>query len=64
MAYIINKLVGDYQQGSYVSVQATSGIQWPFKYSWTYRGLQKQATENVEHTYTSQNLVSGAMVIS
>ena len=63
MAYIINKVVGDYQQGSYL-YKPTSGIQWPFKHSWTYSGLQKQATENVEHTYTSQNLVSGAMVIS
>ena len=57
MAYIINKLVGDYQEGSYL-YKSASGIQWPFKHSWTSSRLQKQASENVEHTYSYQSKFS------
>ena len=63
MGHIINKLVGYYQQGSYL-YKPTSGIKYPFKHSWTSSRLQEQASENVDHTHTSQNLVSGVMVIS
>ena len=44
MAYIINQLCGDFQQGGCM-YKPTSGIQWTPKDSWTSDRPQKQASE-------------------
>ena len=43
MAYIINQLCGDFQQGGCL-YKSTSGIQWPPKYLWMSDRPQKQAS--------------------
>ena len=42
MAYIINQLCGDFQQGGWL-YKPTSGIQWTPEHSWTSDMPQKQA---------------------
>ena len=47
MAYIINLLCGDFQQGGCL-YKPTSGIQWTPEHSWMSDRPQKQASEKAD----------------
>ena len=47
MAYIINQLYGDFQQGGCL-YKPTSGIQWTPEHSWTSDRPQKQASAKAD----------------
>ena len=47
MAYIINQLCGDFQQGGCL-YKPTSGIQWTPEHSWTSDRHQKQASAKAD----------------
>ena len=58
MAHIMNKSVGDFQQGGYL-YKPTSGIQWTLKHLWTSDKLQKQASEKAnQSTFGSSAVVN------
>ena len=47
IAYIINQLCGDFQQGGCLYMP-TSGIQWTPEHSWMSDSLQKQASAKAD----------------
>ena len=59
MAYIINQLRGDFQQGGCL-YKPTSGIQWTSKHLWTSDRPQKQASAKADLS----TFGSGALAIS
>ena len=59
LAYIINQLSGDFQQGGCL-YKPTSGIQWTSKHLWRSDGPQKQASAKADPSTFS----SGVVVIS
>ena len=56
MAYIMNKLGGDFQQGSCL-YKPTSGIQWTAEHSWMSDRPQKQAPEKADQSTFGSDIV-------
>ena len=59
MAYVINQLGGDFQQGGCL-YKPTSGIQWTPKHSWMFDRSQKQALAKAD----SSSIGNGVLIIS
>ena len=59
MAYIMNKLGGDFQQGGCL-YKPTNGIQWTPEHSWTFDSPQKQASEKADQS----TFGTGVVIIS